>query len=54
MHEAKAFTCQIAPGRLPAEKRPHATKPLAPWPTEETIPDTPESAQPEGRFRRGR
>ncbi len=54
MHEAKAFTCQIAPGRLPADKRPHATKPLALRPTEEPIPDTPESAQPEGRFRRGR
>ena len=54
MHEAKAFTCQIAPGRLPVQNRPHATKPLAQWPTGETIPDTPESAQPEGRFRRGR
>ena len=54
MHEAKAFTCEIKPGRLPPQNRPHATKPLAPWPTEETIPDTPESAQPEGKFRRGR
>jgi formate dehydrogenase major subunit len=53
MHEAKAFTCQIKPGRLPPANRPHPTKPLAPWPTEERIPDTPESAQPEGRFRRG-
>jgi formate dehydrogenase major subunit len=54
MHEAKAFTCQIAPGRLPIQNRPHPTKAMAPWPTGEEIPDTPESAQPEGRFRRGR
>jgi len=53
MHEAKAFTCQIAPGRLP-HGSPRPTKPLAPWPTDDEIPDTPRSAQPEGRFRRGR
>jgi formate dehydrogenase major subunit len=52
MHEAKAFTCQIMPGRL-KHGAPHATKPFAPWPTEEPTPDTPPSAQPEGRFRRG-
>jgi formate dehydrogenase major subunit len=50
MHEAKAFTCQIRPGRL-AHGAPRATKPLAPWPTDEAIPDTPPSAQPEGKFR---
>ncbi len=52
MHESKAFACQVYPGRL-AGAAPGPTKPLAPWPTQEPIPDTPASAQPEGRFGHG-
>ncbi len=53
MHESKAFTCQVRAGRL-GEHRPTPTKPPAPWPTREPIPDTPAGAQPEGRFGNGR
>jgi formate dehydrogenase major subunit len=56
MHEAKAFVCQVMPGRLPpgAGVPRGVTKPPAPRPTDEDTPETPWSAQPEGQFRRGR
>ena len=44
MHESKAFACQVSPGRLDG-RAPTPTKPLAPWPTHEPIPDTPAAAQ---------
>jgi formate dehydrogenase major subunit len=48
IHEAKAFTCNVWPGRL---ENYHAERPLcvAPWPTREPAPQTPKSAQPEGQ-----
>jgi formate dehydrogenase major subunit len=49
MHECKAFACQVHAGRL-GERRPRPTKPPAPWPTRDPVPDTPAAAQPEGRF----
>jgi formate dehydrogenase major subunit len=49
IHEAKAFACQVSAGRL-AGAGVEPTVPPAPWPTREHIPDTPGSAQPEGRF----
>ena len=49
MHECKAFACQVHPGRLDG-RIPSPTMAPAPWPTREPIPDTPASAQPEGRF----
>jgi formate dehydrogenase major subunit len=52
MHECKAFACQVRAGRL-GDSAPAATKPPAAWPTREPIPDTPPSAQPEGRFGHG-
>jgi formate dehydrogenase major subunit len=52
MHECKAFTCQVHPGRLAGDPlRP--TKIAVPWPTPAPIPDTPASAQPEGKFAHG-
>jgi formate dehydrogenase major subunit len=48
MHECKAFTCQVAAVRV-SEEMPPTKKPTA-WPSREPIPDTPGSAQPEGRF----
>jgi formate dehydrogenase major subunit len=50
MHEAKAFACQVYPGRREGAV-PKPTKSPAPWPTREPVPDTPAAAQPEGRFR---
>ncbi len=47
IHEAKAFACQVDAG-TPPDLAP--TVPPAPWPTRAPIPDTPASAQPEGRF----
>jgi formate dehydrogenase major subunit len=49
IHEAKAFTCRVRPGRLPGRR----TAPVAPqaWPTREPAPDTPSSDQPEGQAR---
>jgi formate dehydrogenase major subunit len=52
MHECKAFACQVRAGRL-GDATPAATKPPSAWPTREPIPDTPPSAQPEGRFGHG-
>ena len=49
MHEAKAFTCNVRPGRL---EQPDRTPPdpFRPWPTREPAPNTPKSDQPEGQF----
>jgi formate dehydrogenase major subunit len=52
MHEAKAFACQVHPGRLGGPS-PGPTKIPAPWPTRDPVPDTPAAAQPEGRFADG-
>ena len=49
MHEAKAFACQIYPGRLEGVRRPTAVKAAARVLDEQPIPDTPVEAQPEGR-----
>jgi formate dehydrogenase major subunit len=49
MHEAKAFACQVYPGRR-GGAAPRPTKSPAPWPTREPVPDTPKAAQPEGQF----
>jgi formate dehydrogenase major subunit len=49
MHECKAFACQVFAGRL-GDRAPRPTKPPAPWPTHDPVPDTPTAAQPEGRF----
>jgi formate dehydrogenase major subunit len=48
MHEAKAFTCNVRPGRLRDE---HRDAPLAAAPFPQTAPssDLPSSQQPEGR-----
>jgi formate dehydrogenase major subunit len=48
MHEAKAFACQVRSGRL-AIVNARGVVPFAPLPTREPVPDTPDSAQPEGR-----
>jgi formate dehydrogenase major subunit len=49
IHEAKAFTCDVRPGRL-AGARSDAPSPAAERPTRDPAPDTPESDQPEGQF----
>jgi formate dehydrogenase major subunit len=54
MHEAKAFACQVHAGRLDGPVPQHATVPTAPWPTLDPIPNTPASAQPEGRLGHGK
>ncbi len=48
MHEAKAFTCNVRPGRL-AEQVDIEPLAAAPWPTRDASPDTPRSDQPEGQ-----
>jgi formate dehydrogenase major subunit len=53
MHESKAFACQVHAGRLEGQA-PHPTVPTAAWPTLDPIPDTPASAQPEGRLGHGK
>ena len=53
MHESKAFACQVHAGRLEGHA-PHPTVLVAPWPTLDPIPDTPASAQPEGRLGHGK
>jgi formate dehydrogenase major subunit len=47
MHEAKAFVCNVRPGRV----QDHKDAPLAaaPWPTHRVSPTSPQSAQPEGQ-----
>jgi formate dehydrogenase major subunit len=47
MHEAMTFVCNVRPGRLNRPVR--AAVPLSPLPEREPVPDTPASAQPEGR-----
>ena len=50
MHEGKVFACRVEPGRAyVSNQRP--TQPYAPWPTREPSPQTPASAQAEGRMR---
>jgi formate dehydrogenase major subunit len=53
MHESKAFACQVHAGRIEGHA-PQPTVPAAPWPTLDPIPDTPASAQPEGRLGHGK
>ena len=53
MHESKAFACQVHAGRLEGQA-PQPTVPTAPWPTLDPVPDTPASAQPEGRIGHGK
>ena len=53
MHECKAFACEVQSGRLD-EQPLQPTQPTAPWPTLDPIPDTPASAQPEGRLGHGK
>jgi formate dehydrogenase major subunit len=48
MHEGKAFTCNVRAGRL-EDTRTDPHLPMAPWPTREPVPDTPDTAQPEGQ-----
>ncbi len=50
MHEGKVFVCQVTAGRLPG-RAPQPTKPFAPWPTRDDVPDTRRAAQPEGHLR---
>ncbi|HXW83856.1 MAG TPA: formate dehydrogenase-N subunit alpha [Candidatus Binataceae bacterium] len=51
MHEAKAFTCRIRAGRLEVQRRASAIG-AAPRPFgDDPVPETPRSAQPEGRQR---
>ena len=54
MHECKAFACQVDAGRLGGKVPPQPTVPAALWPTLDPIPDTPASAQPEGRLGHGK
>jgi formate dehydrogenase major subunit len=51
IQESKTFACEIAPGRLNAVD-PVPTALPARWPTKESVPDTPRSAQPEGQIHR--
>ncbi len=53
MHDCKAFACQVEAGRVDGRAL-QPTVPTAPWPTLERIPDTPASAQPEGKFGHGK
>jgi formate dehydrogenase major subunit len=53
MHESKAFTCQVQAGRLEGQAL-DPTVPTSHWPTLDPIPDTPASAQPEGRIGHGK
>ena len=54
MHDCKAFACQVHSGRLDGPVPQHPTVPAAPWPTLNPIPNTPASAQPEGRLGHGK
>ncbi len=53
MHDCKAFACQVEAGRLDSRVL-LPTVSAAPWPTTDPIPNTPASAQPEGRLGRGK
>ena len=48
MHEAKAFVCNVRPGRLREQSRDEAL-PYRRWPTREPAPNTPKTDQPEGQ-----
>ncbi len=48
MHDAKAFTVNVRPGRL-EDSGLMQRDPPSPWPTRERAPDTPGSDQPEGQ-----
>ena len=49
IHESKAFVCQVRSGRR-AGRTTQPTQPTAAWPTSKRVPNTPDAAQPEGRF----
>ncbi len=50
IHEAKAFVCDIQPGRAPATT-PQPTTVVRRWPSQRSsVPQTQNSAQPEGRI----
>ncbi|MEN3337666.1 MAG: formate dehydrogenase major subunit [Acidobacteriota bacterium] len=51
MHEAKAFTCDVRPGRLETAHAGARAVAAAPRPTREAPPDTPSANGPEGQFR---
>jgi formate dehydrogenase major subunit len=53
MHDAKAFACRVFAGRLPGPAL-QPTVQAPPWPTRDSIPDTPAAAQPEGGFAHGK
>ena len=53
MHESKAFACQVEAGRLEGHA-PQPTVAAARWPTLDPIPNTPASAQPEGKLGHGK
>jgi formate dehydrogenase major subunit len=50
IHEAKAFTCDVRPGRLAGAVH-DAPLEASPRPTTDPAPETPPSAQPEGQFK---
>lgn len=50
IHEAKAFTCRVRPGRLADAHRDEPVE-AALRPTRDQAPETPKSAQPEGQFK---
>ena len=54
MHDAKAFACQVRAGRIAGKSLGQAVAFAPRANTSEPIPDTPEHAQPEGRFNRNR
>jgi formate dehydrogenase major subunit len=49
MHEVKAFACRVRAGRRDGAKASPNMR-AAPWPTRARVPETPDAAQPEGRF----
>jgi formate dehydrogenase major subunit len=52
MHEGKVFACRVMAGRLAGPAPGPSVGPVR-WPTDEPVPDTPKSAQPEGEFAHG-
>jgi formate dehydrogenase major subunit len=51
MHECKAFACQVTAQRKAVALRPTAL--AVRWPTQGSIPNTPEASQPEGQSEHG-
>jgi hypothetical protein len=49
MHEAKAFTCNVRPGRLRNVRKATPVAVASRAHRDDPIPDTPDCAQPEGR-----